>query len=388
MLNKPGKAIIVTVADVMNSKVISVSPESPLDEVIKIFTTYDLSGIPVVDAQKNLLGIITQYDLVTKGSGLHIPTLIKTLDQSEMLKAEKMILEETLKPLKKLTAKDIMNDDPLFLYEDEPIEEALRQFSEHHRVNPIIVVNKEKRVVGVLSRHDLIKILALKELGRTIDAVIERVEKPKKAETTISKTIEKFRKEFLLLPRYKKIRWIIFGAIIFLIGTISSFLFIVKLPDYNFNRKANITNKAPIEKSVEMVLESEGNRVSVGEDVPIKIALKIKKETVLKRVDVVIKYEPSFLAVIGKLNNLDSAWQSAFGFVNLENNTINLSWIATPPLIFSPREINLGVISFRAIKRGETRLILDVSAGGNSRALDINGNDVLEGVFDLSLNII
>lgn len=389
MLNKPEKPIIVTVADVMNTRVISVSPEASLEEIIKIFTTYDLNGVPVVDKEKTLLGIITQYDLVVKGSGIHIPTLVKTLDQSKMLKAEKMILEKTLEPLKKLTAYDIMNNDPLFLYDDEPIEEALRQFSEHHRVNPIIVVNKEKKVVGVLSRHDLIKILALKELGKTVDSAIERTERPKKAEATVAKTIEKFRKEFFLLPRYRATRWIIFGVAIFLIGIASSFLFIVKLPDYYREDKEQLIEATAAPKSVEIAILSNNQEVKIWEDISVNIVARVEKQVVLQEISLVLKYDPNFLAIISGPKDLDLGWQSAFKIVNLENNTISLLWIATPPILSPPGEINLGVVSFKALKKGETKLIADFGESiGSSRALDIDKNNVLKEIFDLTLNII
>ncbi len=52
------------VADVMTSEVLTVSPDTPLKEVARLIVDNRIGCLPVVDAERRLLGILTEYDLV------------------------------------------------------------------------------------------------------------------------------------------------------------------------------------------------------------------------------------------------------------------------------------------------------------------------------------
>ena len=54
-----------------------------------------------------------------------------------------------------------MEKNPISFSYDDTFEQALEALHQHHRVNPIPVVDKEKHVVGVVSRFDLLKLLKL-----------------------------------------------------------------------------------------------------------------------------------------------------------------------------------------------------------------------------------
>jgi CBS domain-containing protein len=231
MLNKEDKFIVITVSDVMTSDPRCVEASLSVEEVIEIFSKTNFAGLPVVDGGGVLVGIITQYDLVTKGSGIHIPTLVRTMEQVRMINPERLILEETLAPIKKLKVGDIMNNDPLYVHGDEPIEKAVESFAEHHKVNPLVVVDKDKKVIGVLSRHDLIKILAMKELGRAVNSAYIRQRPLDDSEQVVGETLRGIKKNFLFMPKYGVGKWIVLGASLFIIGLLASFLFIVKIPD-------------------------------------------------------------------------------------------------------------------------------------------------------------
>jgi magnesium transporter len=60
LLNEPGTRL----AEIMTSNVISVTPEQDQEEVAKILAKYDLYGIPVIDGNSNLLGVITVDDVI------------------------------------------------------------------------------------------------------------------------------------------------------------------------------------------------------------------------------------------------------------------------------------------------------------------------------------
>ncbi len=57
---------LFTAAEIMTTEVVAVGPEMPIEEAVELFEVHKLSGFPVVDDQLNLLGIITEYDLLQR----------------------------------------------------------------------------------------------------------------------------------------------------------------------------------------------------------------------------------------------------------------------------------------------------------------------------------
>lgn len=147
----------VTVASIMTKKIISVSPETSLAELSKIMNEHHFNGLPVVDAKNVLVGIVTEYDLIGGTSGIHLPTLQAVLSQLPVLHKDKSEFQEDIQAVSKLTARDVMNKEPLTLFETATFDEVLTAFREHHRVNPIPIINSQKQVVGVISRFDVLK---------------------------------------------------------------------------------------------------------------------------------------------------------------------------------------------------------------------------------------
>ena len=141
----------------MTKNVISIVPEMPLFEAAKILMDHDFNGAPVVDKDNKLLGILTQYDLISRGSAIHLPTFQKLLKDIGVFGKDKSHFKKEFADVISLTVKDAMNKDPLVLRDDATYDEVVAAFREHHRVNPIPVVDQTEKVVGVVSRYDLLK---------------------------------------------------------------------------------------------------------------------------------------------------------------------------------------------------------------------------------------
>mgnify|MGYP001605692721 CR=1 FL=1 len=150
-----------TVKDIMTKQVVSVSPETSIIEVQEILYNHKFDGAPVVDPNGRLIGIITEYDLLTKGSAIHLPTFQKILSQLPIFSKDQFEFKKEVEEISSLKVKDVMNKEPFILYEDASFEEAVRAFQEHHRVNPIPIIDKEHKVRGIVSRCDVIKLFSL-----------------------------------------------------------------------------------------------------------------------------------------------------------------------------------------------------------------------------------
>ncbi|MDP3770214.1 MAG: CBS domain-containing protein [Candidatus Sungbacteria bacterium] len=149
-----------TVKDIMTKSVISVHPEMRLFDAHEIITRSNLDGVPVVDAEGHVMGILTEYDMLSKASVLHLPTLQKIVKhlQSFIDKGGLAEFRSELEEMKNLTVAGVMNRDPLTLLDSTSFEIAVETFFKHHRVNPILVVDAQGKLVGIVSRYDVLKI--------------------------------------------------------------------------------------------------------------------------------------------------------------------------------------------------------------------------------------
>ena len=120
---------VKSLMNLMNPRVISVLPDTPIITAIDILLSNNFNGIPVTDKNGVLVGILTKYDIITKRASVRDDTKVK----------------------------DLMNNDPLALTENMGVEDAIKAFSEHHKVDPIPVVNTDKKVVGIISRYDMVR---------------------------------------------------------------------------------------------------------------------------------------------------------------------------------------------------------------------------------------
>lgn len=149
------------VADVMTPSVISVAPDTSVREVAQILTTHGLVGVPVIDHRGRLVGIVTQADLIVRDAKVHLPRYIQILDSFIYIDSPKKTEEELRRALG-VTAKDVMSSPVVTVTEDTSIEDAATVMVDK-RVNPVPVV-RAGRVVGMLSRSDLVALIA-RDLG-------------------------------------------------------------------------------------------------------------------------------------------------------------------------------------------------------------------------------
>lgn len=148
------EATKVLAKDIMTKEVISVHVNTPLLDVAKALAEHNFDGVPVVDDNNKLIGIVTEYDLINKTSAVHLPTLQIILRNLPQFKEDEVHFQQEILSLK---VSDIMNKEPLTLGPDTPYDEVIKLFREHHRVNPIPVVDSDNKILGVISRFDVLR---------------------------------------------------------------------------------------------------------------------------------------------------------------------------------------------------------------------------------------
>ena len=151
----------ISIKDIMTRKVISVHPDDLLIDAAKTLAEHNFDGVPVVDKDKKIVGILTEYDMISKGSSVHLPTFQIIIQNLQVFRKDKSQFRKEFEEISSLKVKDVMNDNPLTLSENATFEETVAAFRDHHRVNPIPVINNKHKVVGVVSRFDVLKPLHL-----------------------------------------------------------------------------------------------------------------------------------------------------------------------------------------------------------------------------------
>ena len=140
----------------MTKKITTLHPEDSLDEVTKLFEKHNYDGFPVVNEEGQLLGIVTAYDMVSQSYATHLPSLLNILEDIYQKKADEKILREQFDRVRTVKVRDMMNQDPLVVGPDVRLEDLAKEFIQHHRVNPIPVIDANKKLLGVVSRFDII----------------------------------------------------------------------------------------------------------------------------------------------------------------------------------------------------------------------------------------
>lgn len=148
------KTIAVTAKDIMTKDVVAVHPETSLLDVAKVLAERNFDGVPVVAEDNKLVGIVTEYDLINKTSAVHLPTLQVVLRNLPQFKKEEAHFQQEILSLK---VSDIMNKEPITLTPEAPYDDVIKIFKDHHKVNPIPVIDKDGKVIGVVSRFDVLR---------------------------------------------------------------------------------------------------------------------------------------------------------------------------------------------------------------------------------------
>lgn len=147
--------------DIMTKDVITISASKTIEELARILVEHKISGTPVVDEKGELIGIVTENDLVRKNKRFHIPTIVRLFDAFIMLESRSRI-EQEIKDMAAVTVGDIYRKEIVTVTEDTLVDEIATTMSEKN-VHLIPVVDG-KTIKGIIGKIDIIKGLSLGNL--------------------------------------------------------------------------------------------------------------------------------------------------------------------------------------------------------------------------------
>ncbi len=143
-----------TVGQVMTKAAVSVTPQTPLAEVVRLLLDQDyFKALPVIDADRRVVGIITDGDLLNRGDVPHRLGVLETLDRENLHR----LMEELHQNTKK--AGDVMTSPAVTVQAESHLREAAKLMVKRG-LKRMPVVDSEGRLVGMLGRLDVLKVVA------------------------------------------------------------------------------------------------------------------------------------------------------------------------------------------------------------------------------------
>ncbi|HZE20880.1 MAG TPA: CBS domain-containing protein [Desulfobaccales bacterium] len=143
--------------DIMTTEVLTVSPETSISDLSEILENRKIGGLPVVDINGRLKGVITQNDLVERARELELPPAINLMDFHFYLQIPSHMIHKVEKMLG-TTVGDCMTANPVTVAPDTPISKVAA-LMEKQNVHTIPVLEGGK-IVGVIGKMDLVRAVA------------------------------------------------------------------------------------------------------------------------------------------------------------------------------------------------------------------------------------
>jgi CBS domain-containing protein len=147
------------IREIMDSSPVTVAPDASVEDVVATLREHGLPGLPVVDADGQLVGIVTEADMVLPDDrgDLHIPHYVNLFGGTVFLESLHRF-EDRLRKAFAANAEDMMTPDPDTVGPDTSVREAARLIHEtgHNRL-PVV---EDGRLVGVVTRLDVLGALA------------------------------------------------------------------------------------------------------------------------------------------------------------------------------------------------------------------------------------
>ncbi|MCK5505318.1 MAG: CBS domain-containing protein [Thermodesulfovibrionia bacterium] len=139
--------------DIMTKDVITIRDEATVEELARLLMEHRISGVPVVNDENKIEGIVTENDLIRKNKRLHIPTVIRLFDAYLMVGSKSM--EKEIKNMAATTVDEICTRKVVSITEETSLDEIATIMAEQHV--HLLPVLSDGAVVGIVGKADVVR---------------------------------------------------------------------------------------------------------------------------------------------------------------------------------------------------------------------------------------
>jgi sulfide:quinone oxidoreductase len=140
------------VRDVMTKEVVSVRQGTALPAAAELMVAKKVSGLPVIDAEDRLVGILTSADFMSA----------MNLEPGVVANAiETLVRKRRARKGMGTIVDDIMTREPITIRADDTLEHAIQRMDKN-KIKRLVITDGERRIRGIVSRSDMVKLFAMK----------------------------------------------------------------------------------------------------------------------------------------------------------------------------------------------------------------------------------
>lgn len=141
----------------MTADPVTISPTATVEEAVKLMEEKGISGLPVVDDAGALVGILSEGDLLVRESPMKPPLFMTFLGSVIYFESPSQFHQHIKKSLGMLV-QDLMTSKLIVTSPEAKLSEA-SDVMLRKKVNRLPVVDENQKLVGILTRHDLVHAL-------------------------------------------------------------------------------------------------------------------------------------------------------------------------------------------------------------------------------------
>lgn len=147
---------MIKAKDIMETNIISLSPDTEIASAVKILLKNHINGVPVVDTNGELVGILCQSDLIFQQKDIPIPPIFAILDSIFPLSSSKS-LEAQFQKMAATKVEQAMVKKVTIVTPDTTVSGiASLMVEKHFHTIPVV---EGKKLVGIIGKEDILKTL-------------------------------------------------------------------------------------------------------------------------------------------------------------------------------------------------------------------------------------
>lgn len=148
----------VLVEQAMTPDPITIHPEMEVAEIAKLMIEKGIGGVPVVDHNGDVIGIVTEGDLVAQDSDVEFPSFVSFLSGYVFVPGSLHRFEEELRKATAATARQIMSKDVVTVDATDTAEHVATLMSRKKMKRfPVL---KEGKLAGMITMADIVRLIA------------------------------------------------------------------------------------------------------------------------------------------------------------------------------------------------------------------------------------
>ncbi|MER6129594.1 CBS domain-containing protein [Streptomyces sp. NPDC001795] len=174
-----------TVGEVMTREVVEARRETSFKDVARLLDRHRISGLPVVDHDDKVLGVVSETDLIRFQAAQPARGRVRRLRKTALRGSARHTTTATARAT---TAGELMSTPAITVHPEQRVADAARVM-ERHRVDRLPVVDEEDRLIGIATRRDLLRVFLRtdEEIRRDVtDEVMTRAMCPPPHTVTVS----------------------------------------------------------------------------------------------------------------------------------------------------------------------------------------------------------